>query len=258
MDEKIAISAVNLSKTFTLHNLGTKLYALKGVSFSLPFGKCLAISGPSGAGKSTLLRCLYGNYRASSGSILIAHGREKAGIGKAGNGASGNGASVDENSKEDFLDLTKASEREILNLRKESLSYVSQFLRVIPRVSALEITAGPLLEKGADRNLALTLAEECLGKLNIPQRLFPLPPLTFSGGERQRVNIARGLIKEAPVILLDEPTASLDQKNREIAAELFLEAKRRGAAIVGIFHDEEIRDKVADIVLELKPPEKSL
>ncbi|MDR2350930.1 MAG: phosphonate C-P lyase system protein PhnL [Deltaproteobacteria bacterium] len=226
MEPILAIKAANVSKTFVLHNLGTRLPAVEDVSFSLPFGKCLAIDGPSGSGKSTLVRCLYGNCLPTAGSVSV--------FGENG-----------------FVDLVAAGPREIMELRKNTISHVSQFLRVIPRISALDIVAHPLIEKGLGKNEARRRAGTMLHELNIPERLFDLPPLTFSGGERQRVNIARGLIKESPVLLLDEPTASLDAPNKRIAVDLFLAAKKRGSAIVGIFHDRDVRDGVADWSLEL-------
>jgi alpha-D-ribose 1-methylphosphonate 5-triphosphate synthase subunit PhnL len=227
---KNAVEVINLSKSFTLHHQGpAHLTALKDVSFKVPFGSCLAINGPSGCGKSTLLRCLYGNYRIHEGDILIAHDNK-------------------------YLSLSSATEREILDMRRRTASYVSQFLRVIPRVPALEIVAEPLVSAGASKKESLDRAKDALSMLNVPERLWALPPMTFSGGEKQRVNIARGLIKDSPVLLLDEPTASLDRKNREIATELIIKAKKRGAAVIGVFHDREVRDRAADSVFELGAP----
>jgi alpha-D-ribose 1-methylphosphonate 5-triphosphate synthase subunit PhnL len=225
-----AVKAENLKKSFTLHHQGPAfITALSGVSFLVPFGSCLAVNGPSGCGKSTLLRCLYGNYRLTEGSLRVSHGGG-------------------------FLEMSEASEREIMDFRRHSVSYVSQFLRVIPRVPALEIVAEPLITLGRSREEGLERAREALSRLSVPEKLWKLPPLTFSGGERQRVNIARGLIKDPPLLLLDEPTASLDRKNREIVTELIIGAKKRGAAVVGVFHDREVRERVADGVLELLPP----
>ncbi|MDR2461121.1 MAG: phosphonate C-P lyase system protein PhnL [Deltaproteobacteria bacterium] len=227
--ENTAIAFKDICKTFTLHNLKAQIKALSGESYTLSFGQCLAINGPSGIGKSTLLRCLYGNYLVSSGEIKINH-RGK------------------------MVDLVRASQREILEIRTHTISYVSQFLRVIPRVSALDIVAAPIIEKGLDKETALERAREYLLKLNIQERLHKLPPMTFSGGERQRVNIARGLARLSPILLLDEPCASLDFPNRQVAMELFLNAKAQGVAIVGIFHDAEARESVADVTCNLQAP----
>jgi alpha-D-ribose 1-methylphosphonate 5-triphosphate synthase subunit PhnL len=219
-----------LSKTFVLHLSGPAvLKALEGVSFSVHAGECLAVAGPSGSGKSSLLRCVYGNYLPSSGEILV----------RDGNGA---------------VSLSGADPRAVLGLRLRSLAYASQFLRVIPRVSALEIVAEPLAARGAPLAEARAAASELLGRLHVPERLQALPPATFSGGERQRVNLARSLVWPAPVLLLDEPTASLDPANEKVVCELVTEAKRRGAAVVGIFHGREAWSRVWDSVYEMRPP----
>ncbi|MDP1611277.1 MAG: phosphonate C-P lyase system protein PhnL [Sulfuritalea sp.] len=215
------IDVRGLSKTFTLHHRdGARIPVLDGVNLAVAAGECVALAGPSGAGKSTLLRCLYGNYLASAGAVRIRHESE-------------------------WVDLARATPREILAVRRRSLGYVSQFLRVIPRVSSLDVVAEPLRELGVDAAVARERAASLLARLHLPQRLWSLPPATFSGGEQQRVNIARGLIAEKPVLLLDEPTASLDLANAERVAELIDEARRRGTAIVGIFHDTLIRDRLA-------------
>jgi alpha-D-ribose 1-methylphosphonate 5-triphosphate synthase subunit PhnL len=133
-------------------------------------------------------------------------------------------------------------------LRKESIGYVSQFLRVIPRVSALDVVAEALLDDGDSPEMLLVARAEAgrwLTRLRIPERLWHLPPATFSGGEQQRINIARSMIKPRPLLLLDEPTASLDVENAQTVIELIREANARGAAIVGIFHDAHVGDAVA-------------
>ena len=211
----------SLSKTFTLHGRGgAALPVFADVDLQVGSGECLALTGRSGTGKSSLLRCLYGNYAASSGAVRVRH------VGQ-------------------WLDLSAAAPREVIDVRRRTLGYVSQFLRVIPRVTALDIVAEPLrrLGKGADE--ATATAADWLARLNLQERLWHLPPATFSGGEQQRVNIAHGLITAPPVLLLDEPTASLDAGNRRVVIELIQEARARGAAIVGIFHDEEVREAVA-------------
>lgn len=210
-----------LGKTFTLHGRGSaQLPVFGGIDLQLAAGECLALTGRSGSGKSSLLRCLYGNYAATEGEIRIRH-------------------------RDRWLPLSQAQPREVIEVRRETLGYVSQFLRVIPRVSALDIVAEPLRRMGVSAQEARERAGQWLVRLNLPQRLWPLPPATFSGGEQQRVNIAHGLIAGLPILLLDEPTASLDAANRDVVVQLIREARERGAAVVGIFHDEEVRDAVA-------------
>ena len=211
----------SLSKTFTLHGRGgLKLPVFAGIDLAVQPGECLALTGHSGSGKSSLLRCLYGNYAASSGDVLIQHQGQ-------------------------WVSLSQAPPREVFEVRRRTLGYVSQFLRVIPRISSLDIVAEPLRRLGVSAQEARVQAAQWLQRLNLPERLWHLPPATFSGGEQQRVNIAHGMIAGAPVLLLDEPTASLDADNRQVVVELIGEARARGAAIVGIFHDDEVRDAVA-------------
>ncbi len=212
------IEIENVSKNFVLHNQGGAIIpVMAGASLSVGRGECVALTGASGAGKSTLMRMIYGNYLAASGRIVVGG-----------------------------VDVARAEPREILALRRETLGYVSQFLRVVPRVPTREVVAEPLLAVGVDRDVAMARAEELLGRLNIPEGLWGLSPTTFSGGEQQRVNIARGFAHGYPAMLLDEPTASLDAANRETVLSLIEEAKARGAAIVGIFHDEAARARVCD------------
>ena len=137
-------------------------------------------------------------------------------------------------------------------MRREALGYVSQFLRVVPRVPTLEVVAEPLRAVGVSANIAEMRAKALLSQLNIPERLWSLSPTTFSGGEQQRVNIARGFTHKYPAMLLDEPTASLDAANREVVLSLIEEAKLRGAAIVGIFHDEAARDRVCNREIDVR------
>jgi alpha-D-ribose 1-methylphosphonate 5-triphosphate synthase subunit PhnL len=225
------LRVASLGKSFILHLSGPAvLKALDRISLSVRAGSCLALKGPSGSGKSTLLRCIYGNYRITSGEILIKHnGRPEA--------------------------LSQISPRRMLALRHWVLGYVSQFLRVIPRVSALETVMEPLTARGWPAGEARLEAAGLLDRLHIPRRLQSLPPATFSGGERQRLNLARGLIWPASILLLDEPTASLDPANRETACQLVEEAKARGAAVIGVFHDPEVWSRLADQVLEMRPPQ---
>jgi alpha-D-ribose 1-methylphosphonate 5-triphosphate synthase subunit PhnL len=214
------LHALNVSKSFTLHTQGSvTIPVFDGIEFSLSAGECIALTGESGSGKSTFMRMLYANYTCSSGSIAVMHDG-------------------------DWLDITTASPHAILEMRKRTMGYVSQFLRVIPRVPTLEIVAEPAVALGTSRADATGKARDLLTRLRIPERLWQLSPLTFSGGEQQRVNIARGFIADYPVMLLDEPTASLDSDNRATVLALIEEAKSRGAAIAGIFHDHETRDAV--------------
>jgi alpha-D-ribose 1-methylphosphonate 5-triphosphate synthase subunit PhnL len=229
----LMLRAVDIRKTFTLHAQGgVQIDALAGVSLDVEQGECVVLVGPSGAGKSTLLRCLYGNYLASSGSIAIRSDADDA----------------------QQVAITGAEPHDVLRLRRNVVGYVSQFLRVIPRVTTLTLVAEPLVSRGVVEDEARERAAALLARLNVPERLWSLAPATFSGGEQQRVNIARGLIAGHPLLLLDEPTASLDAENRDVVADLVIEARERGAAIVGIFHDEDTRAKVATRRLELQPP----
>jgi alpha-D-ribose 1-methylphosphonate 5-triphosphate synthase subunit PhnL len=218
-----------LGKSFCLHLQGSiRIPVLEHVDFSVAPGECVALAGPSGAGKSTLMRCLYGNYGAEEGRIHIRHEGQE-------------------------VELTAADARAMREIRRQTLGYVSQFLRVIPRIGALDIVAEPLIARGAAPDAARARAEELLLRLNLPPRLHHLPPATFSGGEQQRVNLARGFAPGYPILLLDEPTASLDAANREVVIALIAEAKAAGTAIIGIFHDMEVRNRVADRLFEVLP-----
>lgn len=212
------IKISGLSKTFTLHNQGSAVIrVMADANLTVEPGECVGLIGASGAGKSTLMRMVYGNYLAAAGSIVIAG-----------------------------TDITQATPREIIALRRATLGYVSQFLRVVPRVPMLDVVAEPLLTLGHPVAEARARATGLLRQVNIPERLWSLSPTTFSGGEQQRVNIARGFIHAYPALLLDEPTASLDAANREVVLGLIEAAKARGAAILGIFHDEAARARVCD------------
>ena len=208
----------NAAKSFTLHNQGgAVIRVMQGASLSVAPGECVALTGASGSGKSTLMRMVYGNYLTQAGQVTVGG-----------------------------LDIASAQPREILAARRTTIGHVSQFLRVVPRVPTVDVVAEPLLAVGTDPEEARMRAEALLRRLNIPEALWPLSPLTFSGGEQQRVNIARGFVHPFPVLLLDEPTASLDATNREVVLSLIEEAKARGAALLGIFHDEAARARVCD------------
>lgn len=213
----------DLSKNFTLHNQGgTVIPVMAGASLSVAPGECVALTGQSGAGKSTLMRMVWGNYLTGGGQIMIGD-----------------------------LDVARAAPRQIIALRRGTLGYVSQFLRVVPRVATLDVVAEPLLALGLSPEAARDRAAGLLARLNLPERLWSLSPTTFSGGEQQRVNIARGFAHPYPALLLDEPTASLDATNRDVVLQLITEAKARGAAILGIFHDTEARARVCDRLVDV-------
>jgi alpha-D-ribose 1-methylphosphonate 5-triphosphate synthase subunit PhnL len=221
------IEITNAEKTFTMHlQGGVQLPVVRGVSFQVRAGECVVLSGPSGAGKSSILKMIFGNYRCDGGCIVIRH----------------EGA---------VIDLAKAEPRQILSVRRATIGYVSQFLRAVPRVPTLDVVAEPLIMTGAERADAREQAGSLLKTLNIPERLWALPPSTFSGGEQQRVNIARGFISDLPILLLDEPTASLDAVNRAVVVDLIDEKKRAGVAMVAIVHDDEIRRLIADRVVDV-------
>ena len=215
------IETIALCKTFTLHNrAGAKLPVFANIDLQVQAGECLALTGHSGSGKSSLLRCLYGNYGATSGEVRILH-------------------------LDAWVNLGRAEAREVFDVRRRTMGYVSQFLRTIPRVSTLDIVADPLRRLGVSAEAARAQAAQWLKRLNLHEHLWHLPPATFSGVEQQRVNIAHGMITAPPVLLLDEPTASLDADNRRLVVELIHAARAQGSAIVGIFHDDEVREAVA-------------
>jgi alpha-D-ribose 1-methylphosphonate 5-triphosphate synthase subunit PhnL len=217
----------DVAKSFTMHlRDGIRLPVVASVSFELTAGECAVLGGPSGVGKSSILKMLYGNYSIDAGQILVKHAGET-------------------------VDLATASPRTILAVRRDTIGYVSQFLRTVPRVSALDVVAEPLTARGATKDEARNRARELLARLNLPEKLWSLPPATFSGGEQQRVNIARGFITDHPILLLDEPTASLDAANRAVVIGMIAEKKRAGTALLGIFHDADVRDEVADRVIDV-------
>jgi alpha-D-ribose 1-methylphosphonate 5-triphosphate synthase subunit PhnL len=218
-----------LTKRFRLHNQGgVVIEALADLDLSVAPGECVVLSGPSGSGKSTLLRCVYGNYSVETGRVLVRDGDER-------------------------VDLAAAHPRRILALRRRTMGWVSQFLRVVPRVSALDIVAEPMLAAGILPEAARSRAAALLDRLAVPERLWNLAPQTFSGGEQQRVNLARGFALDYPLLLLDEPTAALDDDNRARVAGLIEDARVRGAALLGIVHDAAFARTIATRVVPLSP-----
>jgi alpha-D-ribose 1-methylphosphonate 5-triphosphate synthase subunit PhnL len=223
------LSVVDVSKSFTIHlRGGVRLPVVANVTFDVCSGECLVLGGPSGIGKSSILRMIFGNYAVDTGRILVR----------------------DRNTG-DVADLASGDPRLVLSLRRDHLGYVSQFLRALPRVSVLDVVAEPLLARGVERKLASNRAAAMLERLNLPSSLFNLPPATFSGGEKQRVNIARGFMIDHPILLLDEPTASLDEANRDVVIGMIREKLAAGTAILGIFHDIPVREAVATKIIDV-------
>lgn len=223
------LSVRQLSKRFVLHHQnGTVLDVLNGVDLDVYGGETAALTGPSGAGKSSLLKAIYGTYRANGGSIIVRHGGFET-------------------------DVATAPPRVVSALRADTIGYVSQFLRVIPRVPALEIVADPAIETGMERAAAMERARELLTLLRIPDHLLSLSPLTFSGGEQQRVNIARAAAAPRPLMLFDEPTASLDPANRETVLGLIASLRETGTAVLGIFHDPADRETLGARDIQVAP-----
>lgn len=218
------IKATNISKSFTLHQQrGVVLNVFSNLSLDVNAGECVGLVGPSGMGKSTILRMIYGNYRTDEGSILVNN-----------------------------TEIVGCDPQTILGLRRTTMGFVSQFLRVVPRVPAIDVVSEPMRRVGHDAEEARQKASYLLESLNIPENLWQLSPSTFSGGEQQRINIARGLCHPYPVLLLDEPTASLDKKNKKTVLSLINGAKDAGAAILGIFHDDEARKAVCDRMIDIR------
>lgn len=221
------IRVERLEKHFILHNAeGARIPVFQGLNLEVSPGECVVLAGVSGSGKSTLMRSLYGNYLPTGGSVFVKH-------------------------DDQYTDITSARPDKINAIRRTTLGYVSQFLRVIPRISTLDLVMQPLTDNGVSTEDAEPLARELLSLLELPEAHWDLPPATFSGGEQQRVNIARSFVWDYPVFLLDEPTASLDADNRARVVTLIKRALDRGAAMIGIFHDEDVRAQVATRYFEV-------
>lgn len=224
---EVMLRAEGIGKAFTLHlQGGVVIPVLRRVGLVVRAGECVALLGASGAGKSTLMRSLHGNYGVDAGRILVRHEGE-------------------------MVDLAAAAPRMVLDVRRRTVGYVSQFLRTMPRVAAVDVVAESAVDRGMEAGAARAAARAVLERLGIAPRLHGVAPATFSGGEQQRVNLARGFVAGHPVLLLDEPTASLDPARVAVVVGMIREAKARGAAIVGIFHDAAVRDAVADATLDI-------
>ncbi|WP_319410552.1 phosphonate C-P lyase system protein PhnL [uncultured Cohaesibacter sp.] len=225
--ETTPVILTDVAKSFVMHLRGSvTIPVVAGVNFALRAGECSVLGGPSGVGKSSILKMIYGNYSANCGQIMVAH-------------------------RGTMVDIAKADPRTILAVRREAVGYVSQFLRAMPRVPALDVAAEVLVEQGEAVAAAREKAGAMLARLNLPEKLWQLPPATFSGGEQQRVNIARGFLTDHPILLLDEPTASLDAANRAVVIDLIREKKKSGTAMLGIFHDEDVREEIADSIIDV-------
>jgi len=215
-----------LGKRITLHILdSTEIEPFRDVSFDVEEGEFVAVVGPSGSGKSSVVKAVHRTYLPTSGSAEF---RTAAG---------------------EVVDLATAPDRRVIQLRRREIGFVSQFLKVEPRVPAIEVVAAPLLRRNVDRDEALSQASELLERLDLPTRLWSSFPTLFSGGEQQRVNIARALIGSPRLLIADEPTSALDSRNTGRVIELLNEARGRGMTIMGVFHDVELIERLADRVI---------
>ena len=218
-----------LTKEFLLHEQGERIPSCTGVFLEAWAGCLTALVGPTGAGKSSVLKCIYRTYLPTAGRILY---RDRAG---------------------QVLDIARATEQQALRLRRGEIGFVTQFLYCLPRRSAVEVVAEPLVARGVDRGTAWSSAGEMLARLGVPERLWSVPPATFSGGEKQRVNLARGLLGRPRLLLLDEPTASLDPAATERAVAVIQSMKAEGMAMLAVFHHPDLVSRLADQVAELVP-----
>lgn len=221
------LNIVNISKDFVFHHQqGTRLQVLENFSVKFYPSQATVLTGPSGSGKSTLLRMIYAGYRTGKGSIFVRH-------------------------NDRLVDMCKADPGVIYEIRRHTIGYVSQFLRVVPRVSALDTVIEPLIARNMGESKARAKGKQMLERLRIPENLWHISATTFSGGEQQRINLARGLIAHYPVMLLDEPTASLDPENRKTVITLIREAVAAGACMIGVFHNRSDQEQIADRTLDM-------
>jgi alpha-D-ribose 1-methylphosphonate 5-triphosphate synthase subunit PhnL len=218
----------DVSKHFYLHERKKHLLAFDSINFAVDAGQLLAITGPSGVGKSSILKCIYRSYLSDTGAIWFRH-------------------------QQDRINLADCSEHTMIGLRQSQIGYVSQFLHCLPRKSARAVVAAPLIRNGDEPSSANQRAEAMLENFNLPAHLWDVSPHTFSGGEKQRVNLARGFVLQPKLLLVDEPTASLDPQTRDIVIQNILEIKQAGTTVVGIFHDKKIVKRLADAEYVLTP-----
>lgn len=219
-----------LAKHFRLHEQATTIPSCSDVALEVRSGQLTALTGPTGAGKSSVLKCIYRTYLPSAGSIMYTT-------------AAG-----------EQIDLASAAEHRMLQLRREEIGFVTQFMHCLPRQGALDVVSAPLLARGVTRAMAHERAAQLLSRLNVPERLWKIPPATFSGGEQQRVNLARGLAGRPRLLLLDEPTASLDRHTTDRVVELLQAIKQEGVAMLAIFHQSDLVTRLAERVVELRRP----
>lgn len=222
------LEVADLSKDFIIHHIGRRVPALRGISFTVAPGQFVRLHGPNGAGKSTVLRCLYRTYKPSGGVMRY---QSLAGP----------------------TDLATASDIDVVWLRRREISFVTQFLNPRPRVSALELVAEPLREAGQTRREASETAAALLLRLGLRNELWGAYPATFSGGEQQKVNLARGLAAPRRLLLIDEPTASLDHEARIAVARELAKLKAVGTAMIGVVHHAEDLGSLIDETLHLQP-----
>ena len=231
-DESIILSVDGLGKSFYLHERELNVPSAHGVSLIARAGEMTALTGPSGSGKSSLLKCIYRTYLTDDGSIWYRR------------------------SDGEIIDLANTDERIILELRQSEIRFVTQFLHCLPRRTTLQVVAKPAMDVGVDQDEASDHAAELLRILNLPEHLWNVPPTTFSGGEKQRVNVARGLITEPRLLLLDEPTASLDSYSAGLVVEMIQHQKDRGCAILSVLHDKQLVASIADEEVKLSACER--
>ncbi|BDH60062.1 ABC transporter [Lysinibacillus sp. PLM2] len=222
------IQVEHLQKDFTIHHLNKTLHAVKDISFTVEKGKFLGIVGKSGSGKSTILKSIYGTYLPQSGAIYY----DSESLGR--------------------INLVTASPREIVHLRKYEIGYVSQFLSVMPRTTAYELVVQSILETGANKQMALDEAALALGHFDLDETLWNNYPNYFSGGEKLRLNIARAVVKKPRLLLLDEPTASLDNVSKLKVRQSIEKLKAQGTTLIGIFHDLEFMEGLCDDVFTMQ------
>lgn len=230
MSQTPILRVIDYCKSFHLHEQDKIIPSSHNVNLTVYAGQLTALIGTTGAGKSTVLKGIYRSYLPSSGQLLF-------------------------NAADDrLIDLAQASEHQILELRRNDIGYVTQFLHALPRQATEDVVAQPLVQRGMEKTQARNLAREMLAALNLPERLWGISPASFSGGERQRVNLARGMVSRPRLLLLDEPTASLDPRTTERVVQLIEELKQDGLAILAIFHQPDLVKRMANQVVELAPP----